>query len=110
MDRRFEVIILEDAMEFLDSLDGKAREKMLYIMDKAALFNDPKLFKKLKDEIWEFRLNFNKTQYRILAFWDKRDKNDTLVVASNGFIKKTQKIPTFEIEKAERIRQDYFDD
>ena len=39
MDRRFEVIILEDAMEFLDSLDGKAREKMLYIMDKAALFN-----------------------------------------------------------------------
>jgi phage-related protein len=35
-----------------------------------------------------------------LAFWDKTDSEQTLVLATHGFIKKTQKTPRNEIERA----------
>ena len=38
--------------------------------------------------------------------WDTQ--TDTLVIATHGIIKKTQKTPKKEIAKAERIRQEYF--
>ena len=44
--------------------------------------------------------------YRLFAFWDTQ--TDTLVIATHGIIKKTQKTPKKEIAKAERIRQEYF--
>lgn len=44
----------------------------------------------------------------MLAFWDKNDKVNTLVIATHGFIKKTQKTPLKEISKAEEIRKEYF--
>ena len=44
--------------------------------------------------------------YRLFAFWDK-DK-ETLVIATHGIIKKTQKTPNKEIAKAEAIRREYF--
>lgn len=66
------------------------------------------IFKKLENsDIWEFRALYNKTAYRLFAFWDK--EKDTLVIATHGIIKKTQKTPTKEIAKAERIRQTYFE-
>jgi phage-related protein len=46
--------------------------------------------------------------YRQQAFWDKTEKTETLVLATHGFAKKTQKIPQKEIDKAESIRQEYF--
>jgi len=110
MDKKFEVIFLEEAIEFLEELDEKAREKILYNIDKASYVNDPKLFKKLTKNIWEFRTLYKKLQYRILAFWDKEDKEMTLVVTTHGFVKKTGKVPKKEINKAEKIREEYFDD
>ena len=56
---------------------------------------------------WEFRTIYNKTYYRLFAFWDK-DIN-TLVVATHGIVKKTQKTPKSEITKAEGIRKLYFE-
>lgn len=70
--------------------------------------NDPELFKKLNENIWEFRTKFLGKQMRVLAFWDKTEKVETLVLATNGFIKKTAKTPKNEIERAERIRKEYF--
>lgn len=65
------------------------------------------LFKKLeKSEIWEFRTLYNGIAYRLFAFWDTEEK--TLVVATHGIIKKTQKTPSKEIAKAEAIRKEYF--
>ena len=57
-------------------------------------------------EIWEFRTLYNKTAYRLFAFWDK--EKETLVIATHGIIKKTQKTPSKEIAKAETIRKEYF--
>ncbi len=69
----------------------------------------PELFKKLTNEIWEFKTKYLTKQIRLLAFWDKNNKAETLVVATNGFIKKTKKTPKAEIKKVEQIRKDYFE-
>lgn len=108
MEPKFKVKFLEDAKHFLDELDEKARAKIIYNIWKARSTNDKELFKKLQDEIWEFRTKYNKTYYRLLAFWDKTDKSDTVVISTNGLIKKTDKIPKNEIERAENLRETYF--
>jgi hypothetical protein len=71
--------------------------------------NDPRLFKKLKNDIWEFRTLYSGLQIRLLAFWDKSDGKETLVMATHGFIKKVDKVPANEIERAVKIRDKYFD-
>lgn len=109
MKSNFEVVLLEQALAFLERLDKKSRSKVIYNIDKAKLKTDPKLFKKLEDDIWEFRTVYAGLQYRILAFWDKTDNTETLVLASHGFIKKVDKVPKKEIEKAKNIRTQYFE-
>ena len=109
MKQKFEVIILEEVWEFLDTLDEKAREKIFYNIDKSKYVNDPELFKKLDDDIWEFRTLYKKTCYRLLSFWDKTDKTETLVVAAHGIIKKTDKVNMGEIEKGRAIMKLYFE-
>lgn len=78
-------------------------------MDKAKVLNDPKVFKKLTDTIWEFRTKYSGLEYRLLAFWDKTEKMDTLVVSTHGFVKKMNRVPTAEIDRAHQLRQVYFD-
>lgn len=107
--KKFEVIFLTEAREFLLDLDLKSRDKIIFNVDKAKIKSDSDLFKKLRDEIWEFRTLFNKTHYRIFAFWDKEDNQNTLVLATHGIIKKTGKTPEKEIDKAEQIRLKYFE-
>ena len=107
---KFRVQFLEEAKGFLDELDEKARVKIVYNIWKARSTNDKELFKKLQDEIWEFRTKFNKTYYRLFAFWDKTDKTDTIVISTKEQIKKTDKIPKSEIEKAEKSREKYFNE
>ena len=104
----FETIFLEAADKFLQTLDRKSQQKIMYNVRIAEQTNDPELFKKLNENIWEFRTKFSGKQIRLLAFWDKTEKVETLVLATNGFIKKTSKTPKNEIERAERIRKDYF--
>ena len=103
----YEVLFLEEAREFLAGLDNKSRLKIIYNIDKARTVNDKDLFKKLKGEIWEFRTLYNKTYYRLFAFWDKSNKSETLVITTHGLVKKTDKIPEPDIDKAERMRQQY---
>jgi phage-related protein len=109
MEIKFEVFFLEEAIDFMNSLDAKSRKKIYYNIDKAKFKTNPKLFEKLDGEIWYFRTKFLKSQYRIFAFWDKTSKTDTLVIATHGIVKKTQKTPKSEIAKAERIRREYFE-
>ena len=106
---KFEVLYSEEADAFLDKQSDKVRAKILYNIAKASYTNDPKLFKKLEDtDIWEFRTLFDNIQYRLLAFWDKRNGQNTLVIATHGFIKKTQKTPLREIQHAQSIMEIYF--
>ena len=107
--RYFQTIFLEEAELFISGLEEKTIKKILYNIDLAEQTNDPKLFKKLNDEIWEFRTRYNGKQIRLLAFLDKSNKSQTLVIACNGFIKKTDKIPNNEMEKATNLKLNYFD-
>jgi mRNA-degrading endonuclease RelE of RelBE toxin-antitoxin system len=110
MNKHFEIIFLEDAFEFLSSLERKHYEKILYNIRKSQVELDPELFKKLSDDIWEFRTLYHGLQYRLLAFWDKTSTIDTLVVSTHGFIKKRSKVPENEIRKAVNIRAKYLED
>ena len=110
MKPKFEVVFLEQAINFMSKLDAKAKKKIYYNLDKAKLENDPKLFKKLTDDIWEFRTLYQGTQYRLFAFWDKTDKTETLVLSTHGMVKKVSKVPKSEIEKAMKIKAEYFDE
>jgi len=106
---KYEVQFLEPAKVFLDKLDIKSREKIIFNIWKSRETNDPQLFKKLTGNIWEFRTVFNNKQFRLFAFWDKFDNKKTLVIATHGIIKKSQKTSKNEIEKAEQLRKKYFE-
>ncbi|SRR6266498_5797368 len=109
MTEKFKVELLPEAVKFLEALDSKAREKIYYNIRKSQVINDPELFKKLNDNIWEFRTLYNKTYYRLFAFWDKTGNEETLVLTTHGLIKKTGKTPHADLDKAEHIRQQYFE-
>ncbi len=109
MKKKFEVILLEEVWELLDTLEDKVKDKILYNLEKSKYVNDPKLLKKLDNDIWEFRSKFRRLQYRLLSFWDKTESSETLIVSTHGIIKKTDKVPKSEIEKARQIMKKYFE-
>lgn len=107
--RKFKVIMSGEADAFLCTLRPEVRAKIIYNVDKVANgYIDKDLFKKLDDTdgIWEFRTLYRGIHYRLFAFWDTDE--ETLVIATHGFIKKMQKTPQKEIAKAEAIRKIYF--
>lgn len=108
--RRIKVAFMAAAREFVSSLPEKVQKKITYNLLKVEGGEiDKELFKKLEDsEIWEFRTLFNGICYRLFAFWDT--EIEALVVATHGIVKKTQKTPKKEIEKAEKLREEYFND
>ncbi len=108
MKPNFNLEMLPSAVTFLNELDDDIRYKVYYNLKKAQYVIDQELFKKLNNTIWEFRTQFKGKQVRLLAFWDNH-KNDTLVLATHGFLKKSQKTPKAEIERAEKIRKEYFE-
>ena len=108
MEQKFEIVFLEEAFEFLSGLERKHSEKILYNIRKSQIENDSELFKKLNEDIWEFRTLYQGLQYRLLAFWDKTSTKNTLVISTHGFIKKRSKVPDNEIQKAIQIKAKYF--
>ena len=106
---KFEIIYSEEVIRFLNSLENKVKEKIMFNINKSKYVIDNELFKKLKgSDIWEFRTKYNGSIYRIFAFWDT--ETDTLVITTHGIIKKTQKTPLKEIQRAEAIRTEYFNE
>lgn len=109
MKPNFEVEFLPDASDFLDKLEDKSRVKIYYNIRKSQIVKDKELFKKLNEFIWEFRTIYNNKSYRLFSFWDTEVKKKTLVIATHGILKKSQKTPPKEIKKAEEIRKQYFE-
>jgi len=92
---------------FLSSLPPKAIVKMTWVLRLALRLErvPAQFFCKMEgaDDIWEFRVRSGSTAYRIFAFWDKHH-----IVLTHGIVKKTQKTPPKEIEKAKAYKQDYW--
>jgi phage-related protein len=93
-------------MDFLDSLSGKASQKITWVLKLIEEINvvPEKYFKKLTPyDIWEVRADFSGNTYRILSFIH----NDSRLILTHGFVKKTQKTPKNEIEKALSYKSEY---
>lgn len=92
--------------DFLFSLNKVMRFKMMHQFDLLELYgNHPKgdFSKPIRDGIFEVRAQ-NKTDItRIFYFFDKNRQ----IVLTNGFVKKTQRVPNSEVELAKRYRADY---
>ena len=58
-----------------------------------------------KKGLFEIRVEFGGDIFRIFCCFDE----GSLVILFNGFQKKTQKTPSSEIEKAERLMKEYFE-
>jgi len=109
-DEGFEVAYMKEAEDFLNGLTKKVRDKIFFNITKVMNgVKDKELFKKLdgSDDIWEFRTKYDGMEYRLLAFWDKDTQR--LVIATHGMVKKTWKIPTKEIDRAEALRKKYYE-
>lgn len=106
---KYKIILSSEVAEFIESLPTKAARKVIYNLNiVAGGLIDKELFKKLTgSNIWEFRTLYAGMCYRLLAFWDTEE--DRLIITTHGFVKKTDKTPTKEIDKAEKARKIYFE-
>ena len=105
---KIKVVLLDEALAFIRSLPIKVQEKIAYNYKKIENgLISKELFKKLDDTaIWEFRTLYSGNCYRLFSFWDA--DTETFIIATHGIVKKSQKTPKKEIEKAEKIRDEYF--
>ena len=60
--------------------------------------------KYIRDRLYEFRITCINTEYRVFFIYD----GDTVVVLFNAIKKKTQKLPNSDVEKALRLKQEYY--
>ena len=93
--------------EFLDSLTGKQAQKITWVLQ--LIEQHPTIprtyFKKLvnTEDIWEVRVRVGNNNFRLLGFYHE----ESLVVLTNGFQKKTQKTPSAQIKLAEQRKRKY---
>lgn len=89
--------------EFIDSLEDKYALKIFWVLkliketQNFAVIST-EYFKKLTPDIWEIRAKVGRNTFRLLCFCE----NSNLIILTNGFRKKTQKIPRREIELAKK--------
>ena len=91
--------------EFLDGLPAKIRGKILRWVD-ALETHGPNLPRPYADvvrgKIRELRIVFGSNQYRLLYFFAGKQ-----IIVTHGFLKKTGPVPVQELERAERLMEDW---
>ncbi len=94
-------------LTFLLSLDLKMRVKIIgairLLEERGHLIHEPNS-KKLDDHIFELRVKQGSDIVRVLYFYAKGNE----ACLTNGFVKKQDKTPYREIEKANRYRDDWY--
>ena len=94
------------AEEFIDSLDIKMRAKVfgrLELLEAHGARLGMPFSRHLDDGIFELRAVMGGNITRILYFFVVGER----VILTHGFVKKTQKTPPRELERAKRIRSDW---
>lgn len=94
--------------DFMSSLTEQERKKVLRAL--LLLQTEDKIpyhyIKYLRDGVYELRVTYGNNELRIFFIYD----GDTIVILLNGFKKKTQKTPPQEINKAIKLRKEYYED
>jgi phage-related protein len=95
--------------EFFNKQSEKVKDKIDYIFYLVTYADKipKKFFDKIKgnEGLFEIRIEFESNIYRVFCCFDQGN----IVVLFNGFQKKTQKTPKKEIDKALRIKNEYFE-
>lgn len=93
-------------LDFLNNLDNKMEAKVAWTINRLEQFGyslrEP-YSKPLGDGIFELRVQSGRDISRVLYFFIVNG----CAVLTHGFIKKTQKTPPQEIERAKKYREDY---
>ncbi|QRE03529.1 type II toxin-antitoxin system RelE/ParE family toxin [Flavobacterium psychrophilum] len=96
-------------IEFYQKQDEKVKEKIKYVLEliKQVEKVPEKFLKHLTgtEGLYEIRIEYQSNIYRIFCCFDKGN----LVILFNGFQKKTQKTPNNELEKAVKLKNEYFE-
>ena len=96
----------QPARDFLLMLDRKMRAKMAdmisLLQDNGYELREP-YSKHLSEGIFELRAKVGSDNTRVLYFFYV----DRHIILTNGFVKKTQKTPKKEIERAKSYRADF---
>ncbi len=96
--------------DFLETLKPEVRKKFNWTLQLIATVDrvPDKYFKYVTNSkgLFEIRVEVGSDIYRVFSFFDKGQ----LVIIINGFRKKTQKTPKNELELAERLKKQYFDE
>lgn len=94
----------------MQHLSQKSKKKFNWTLKLIATLDriPVKYFKHMKTStgIYEIRVEFGSDIYRVFSFFDKGQ----LIVLLNGFQKKSQKTPKNEIEQAEKLKKQYFNE
>ncbi len=97
-------------LDFFKTLNPEVRKKFNWTLLLIATVErvPEKYFKHMTGTsgIYEIRVEFGSNIYRVFSFFDK----DQLVILVNGFQKKSQKTSKREIELAEKLRKEYFNE
>ena len=93
---------------FMETLSEKVQEKIQYglLLLKTQDRIPAKFVKYIQDGLYELRTEYEGNIYRVFFIFDEGN----LVVLFNGFQKKTQKTPVNEINKALKIKEEYYGD
>ncbi len=109
MDRKRNLLFFRNYFnEFFDTQKEKVKEKIDYVLFLITTAEriPKKFFSYVEgtDGLFEIRIEFESNIYRFFCCFDEGN----LVVLFNGFQKKTQKTPRNEIDKAIKIKNEYF--
>lgn len=93
---------------FIVQLTVKERKKLDYLVSLLETEDrlPVKFIKYIREGLYELRMEYNGNIYRVFFIFDEGQ----IVVLFNGFQKKSQKTPEQEIEKALRIKEEYYGD
>ncbi|MDR1973600.1 MAG: type II toxin-antitoxin system RelE/ParE family toxin [Bacteroidales bacterium] len=95
-------------LDFFQTLDANTKKKFNWILQLIATVErvPQKYFEHITNStgLYEIRVEVNSNIYRVFSFFDKGQ----VVILVNGFQKKTQKTPQVEIERAEKLKKQYF--
>jgi phage-related protein len=97
-------------LDFFETLNSDVKKKFNRTLKLIATVEriPVKYFKHIENStgLYEIRVEVGRNIFRVFSFFDK----GRLVILINGFQKKTQKTPKREIEKAEKLKKQYYDE
>jgi phage-related protein len=97
-------------LDFFETLDNEVKKKFNWTLKLIATVDKvpAKFFKHIENStgLFEIRVEVGSNIFRVFCFFDKNQ----LVILINGFQRKSQKTPGKEIELAEKLKKQYFDE